>query len=99
MKETSTMKADVKERSTQKSKMRADRAKMYAYLLSKLSKESLDELKRHEGFEEAERTVCPLSVWKLVKAIHLICDADYSISNIYFSFVKKVNHTFFNPTK
>jgi hypothetical protein len=66
------MKADVKERSTQKPKMRADRAKMYAYLLSKLSKESLDELKRNEKFQQVEQSVCPLSLWKVIKkAIHL----------------------------
>ena len=66
------MKADVKERSNQMSKMRTDRANMFAYLLSKLSKESLDELNRNESYEQVERTVCPLSLWKVIKSIHLV---------------------------
>ena len=40
-------------------KMKAKRASMFAYITSKLSKESLDELKRHEDYEEINKKVDP----------------------------------------
>jgi hypothetical protein len=62
----------IKERATTIAKMRANRASMFAYILSKLSKESLDELKRHEKYAEIDEKVDPLLLWKVIKELHMV---------------------------
>jgi hypothetical protein len=43
---------------------------MYAYLLSKLSKESVDELNGHKNWSTIEASRDPLSLWKIIKECH-----------------------------
>jgi hypothetical protein len=50
--------------------MRIDRISMYAYLLSKLSKESVDELHGHKDWSTIEASRDPLSLWKIIKECH-----------------------------
>jgi hypothetical protein len=62
----------IKERATTIAKMRVNRASMYAYIMSKLSKESLDELKRHDLYAEIDEKVDPLLLWKAIKELHMV---------------------------
>jgi hypothetical protein len=50
--------------------MKIDRISMYAYLLSKLSKESVDELHGHRDWTTIESARDPLNLWKLIKECH-----------------------------
>jgi len=52
--------------------MKIDRTSMFAYLISKLSKESLDEVQGDGGWGTVETTRDPLELWKIVKATHQI---------------------------
>jgi len=52
--------------------MRIDRTSMYAYLISKLSKESQDEIQGHADWADIEKTRDPLKLWKVIKACHQI---------------------------
>jgi hypothetical protein len=45
---------------------------MYAYLISKLSKESQDEIQGHANWPDIEKTRDPLKLWKVIKACHQI---------------------------
>jgi len=50
--------------------MRVDRTSMYAYLISKLSKESQDEIQGHTDWSDIEKTRDPLKLWKVIKSCH-----------------------------
>jgi hypothetical protein len=52
--------------------MRIDCTSMYAYLISKLSKESQDEIQGHADWADIEKTRDPLKLWKVIKACHQI---------------------------
>jgi hypothetical protein len=52
--------------------MRVDRTSMYAYLISKLSIESQDEIQGHADWPDIEKTRDPLKLWKVIKACHQI---------------------------
>jgi len=45
---------------------------MSAYLISKLSKESLDEVQGDGGWDTVETSRDPLELWKIIKATHQI---------------------------
>jgi hypothetical protein len=62
----------IKERTTAISKMKANRSSMFAYILSKLSSESLDELKRYSDYETINESVDPLLLWKAIKKLHMV---------------------------
>ena len=52
--------------------MKENRAKMYAYIILKLSKESLDEFKHHEDFELIKRNLSALGLWVMLREIHAV---------------------------
>jgi hypothetical protein len=52
--------------------MKIDRTSMYAYLISKLSKESLDEVQGDAAWSTIESSHDPLELWKVIKATHQI---------------------------
>jgi len=52
----------VKSRQREILNMKSKRASLYAYILSKISKESLDELKRHEDYETIVSKTDPLDL-------------------------------------
>jgi hypothetical protein len=43
---------------------------MYAYILSKLNKESLDEFARHEHYSKIEAERDMLKLWMTIKEMH-----------------------------
>jgi len=45
---------------------------MYAYIMSKLSKESKDEVKRHENYDSFSVTNDPLELWITIKELHSV---------------------------
>lgn len=45
---------------------------MFAYMESKLSKESLDEVKRHKDYEAVKEEVDPLGLWLIIKELHMV---------------------------
>jgi len=53
-------------------KMKEDRTKMYAYIYSKLSKESQDEIARDASFVTIEAERDPLNLWMLLKTTHMV---------------------------
>jgi hypothetical protein len=52
--------------------MRIERTSMYAYLISKLSKESLDEVQGWGTWKTIETARDPLELWKVIKSTHQI---------------------------
>ena len=52
--------------------MQIDRTSMYAYIISKLSKESLDEIQGDPNWGRIEAARDPLELWKVVKSTHQI---------------------------
>ena len=75
---------DRKEWRRKKAKMNDDKPKLYAMILGKLSPESMDELKRHENYEEFNRLKDPLMLWLAIVMIHQVA----SVSKVA-SVVKK----------
>ena len=62
----------IKQRLKDIAKMKSDRSSMYAYIKSKLSTESDNEVKRHPKYGVFNKAVCPLELWLAVKERHLI---------------------------
>ena len=56
-------------------KMKHDRPGMYGYILSKLSKESEDEIARHKNYVDFNRKKDPLELWKAIKDTHMVSTA------------------------
>ena len=54
--------------------MHNKRASMYAYILSKLSVESIDEIKRHDKFKIFDDQKNPLDLWMAIKVIHMMAN-------------------------
>lgn len=53
---------------------------MYAYIMSKMSTESIDEIKRHCNYsKEADDIFDPLELWKIVKG-HMTSTKSKSVS-------------------
>jgi hypothetical protein len=52
--------------------MKVDCITMFAYIISKLSKESLDEIQGHTSWADVEAERNPLELWLLIKAGHQI---------------------------
>jgi hypothetical protein len=52
--------------------MRIDRTAMFPYLISKLSKESLNEIQGHADWVKAESDRDPLQLWLIIKKCHQI---------------------------
>ena len=63
---------EVKARAKIIRQMKENRAKMYAYIISKLSKESLDEFKHHEDFELIKQNLSVLGLWVVLREIHAV---------------------------
>ena len=51
--------------------MNNDKPGMYGYILSKLSKESVDEIERHEDYDTFNKDKDPLKLWLAIKETHL----------------------------
>jgi len=60
-----------KERHRLIAKMKLERPQLYAYIWRKMSKESVDELKRHENYDSFDNSKDPLELWKAVKELHM----------------------------
>jgi len=65
------LKSDYRERSKLLIKQEADKPMLYAFILSKLSLESEDEVKRHPNFNNFHVTKDPLDLWKALIQLHL----------------------------
>ena len=61
---------EVKARAKKVRQMREDRSKMYAYVLSKLSKESLDEFKHHEDYALVHDNLSLKGLWIVLREVH-----------------------------
>jgi hypothetical protein len=61
-----------KRRDKEVADMLVDRTSMYAYIISKLSKESLDEIQGDTGWNQIEVERDPLKLWKVIKSTHQI---------------------------
>jgi len=53
-------------------RMKNNKANLYGFILSRLSNESMDEVKRHEDFNDFNSTKDPLELWLAVKQIHRV---------------------------
>ena len=62
----------IKQRLKDITKMKSDRVSMYGYIRSKLSTESDNEVRRHPKFDEFNKEVCPLELWKGIKEKYLV---------------------------
>jgi len=70
--EEGRLKEALKRRDKEIDDMNIDRTSMYAYLLSKLSKESLDEIHGHADWPKIEASRDPLALWIVFKKCHQI---------------------------
>ena len=61
-----------KARAKQIRAMEQDRTRMYSYILSKLSKESLDEYKHHEDYELVSTNLSVKGLWIILGEIHAL---------------------------
>jgi len=61
-----------KRRDKEVADMEVDRTSMFAYIISKLSKESLDEVQGDAQWSMIEASRDPLELWKVVKSTHKI---------------------------
>jgi len=52
--------------------MRIDCTSMFAYIVSKLSKESYNEVQGHKDWSKLELSRDPLELWKIIKTTHQI---------------------------
>ena len=63
--------ADYRERSKVVMKQETDKSMLYAFIASKLSLESENELKRHAQYTNFNSTKDPLELWKALQQLHL----------------------------
>jgi hypothetical protein len=61
-----------KRRDKELADMELDKTSMYAYIISKLSKESLDEVQGDAKWGTIETSRDPLMLWLVIKATHQI---------------------------
>jgi hypothetical protein len=66
------LKEAYKHRDKEINDMKIDRTSMFAYLISKLSKESLDEIQGDSAWKTIESSRDPLELWRVIKATHQI---------------------------
>jgi len=65
------LKSDYRERSKIIIKQDADKPMVYAFIFSKLSLESVDEVKRHQDYNTLYVNQDPLELWKALTQLHL----------------------------
>jgi len=65
------LEADYRERSKVVMKQETDKAMLHAFIVSKLSLESEDELKRHTNYSTLHASKDPLDLWKALQQLHL----------------------------
>jgi len=65
------LKSDYRERAKLLIKQEADKSMLYAFISSKLSLESEDEVKRHPNYNNFHVTKNPLELWKALLQLHL----------------------------
>ena len=65
------LEADYRERSKVVMKQETDKAMLYAFIVSKLSLESEDELKRHSNYSTLHASKDPSDLWKALQQLHL----------------------------
>jgi hypothetical protein len=70
--EKTRLKEAYKRRDKEIADMDVDRTSMYAYIISKLSKESFDEVQGDGKWAAIEASKDPLELWKVIKASHQI---------------------------
>jgi hypothetical protein len=70
--ERTRLKEAYKRRDKEVGDMQVDRTSMYAYIISKLSKESLDEIQGDANWASNKASRDPLELWKVVKSTHQI---------------------------
>ena len=58
---------EVKARAKAIRMMEENRPKMYAYILSKLSRESMDEYKHHTDYDLIRGSLSPLGLWIVLR--------------------------------
>ena len=66
------MLVEVKERRTAINKMKRERPNMYAYIFSKLSPESEQEVKRHKDYNTFTKSLDPLALWQAIMTKHIM---------------------------
>ena len=50
--------------------MEDERSKLYAYIISKLIRESMDEYKQHADYDLVRDSLSPLGLWIILKEAH-----------------------------
>jgi hypothetical protein len=65
--EKARLKETHKRRDKEINDMRIDRTAMFAYIISKLSKESLDKIQGHAVWSKIEKSCGPLDLWIVIK--------------------------------
>ena len=61
---------EVKARAKTIRTMEDNRSKLYAYIISKLSRESLDEYKHHADYDLVKGSLSPLGLWIVLREVH-----------------------------
>jgi len=66
------LEADYRERSKAINKQEIEKPMLYAFIMSKLSTESEDEVKRHTNYSVFNSSKDPLQLWKAQEELHLV---------------------------
>ena len=66
------LKSDFRERAKLLSKIDSEKPMLYAFIVSKLSVDSEDELKRHVNYATFNTSKDPLQLWLALKQLHLV---------------------------
>ena len=69
------LKYESRSRAKHIAKMKQDRTPFYGFILTHLSRESLDAVKMHEHFSQVEAELDPLSLWLIVESTHTVASA------------------------
>lgn len=89
---------EVKARAKTIRTMEDNRSNIYAYMISKLIRESMDEYKHHVKYDLFREIMCPLGLWIILTEIHsLNTSSTNSLINKRYAFqqyasIKKGTH-------
>jgi len=66
------LKSDFRERAKLLSRIESEKPMLYAFIVSKLSMDSEDEVKRHPDYTTFNTSKCPLQLWLALEQLHLV---------------------------
>jgi len=76
------LEADYRESSKEMKKLEVERPMLYAFIVSKLSLDSEDELKRHYNYTIINTSKDPLQLWQALECLHLVTTVSKNVAYV-----------------